>query len=141
MVTNLHPLHGCDVSHPFSRQNLVWSQSGVHPLDPDKVQPMRAYADADFMGSYTRKSTSGWMIMFAGSCWIYSSKLQTLCSMSTAESEVNSAVECSKSIVHAKLLLKELGFLHQYSQPVTVHEDNSKQIKFVCQQQQLLCNK
>ena len=126
-----------DMGITYRRKDLCYDgqivsayQSGVHPLDPDKVQPMRAYADADFMGGYTRKSTSGWMIMFAGSCWIYSSKLQTLCSMSTAESEVNSAVECSKSIVHAKLLLKELGFLHQYSQPVTVHEDNSSVVAF-----------
>ena len=82
------------------------------------------------LGVHSRKSRSGWAIMFAGSPVVYQSKLQTLTSQSTAEAECISACEATKSIIHVKLLLKELGFVGQYSEPVVVHEDNSSVVAF-----------
>ena len=82
------------------------------------------------MGNWDRKSTSGWAICFNNTAAIFSSKLQSTTALSTAEAEVNSACEVSKSIVHMQLLLQELGFTEHLDKPCLVMEDNSSCVAF-----------
>ena len=105
-------------------------QAGAHPADPTKKELLRAWADSDFMGNWDRKSTSGWAICFNNTAAIFSSKLQSTTALSTAEAEVNSACEVSKSIVHMQLLLQELGFTEHLDKPCLVMEDNSSCVAF-----------
>ena len=57
------------------------------------------------------------------------SKLQPTVALSTAEAETNAAVEAVKSIVHTRLLMRELG--RGPSGPTELYEDNAPAIAMV----------
>jgi hypothetical protein len=85
------------------------------------------YADADLGGDeHTLKSTTGYCIMLNGGLVSWSSKLQSVVALSTAEAETNAAVEAVKTVIHMRLFLQELN-LTQVG-PSVVYEDNASAI-------------
>ena len=85
--------------------------------------PLEIFCDADFAGDVTRRSTSGNISFFYGGPLRWLAQLQKLYALSTAESEIYSAVEAVKDAAHLKLLLHSLRV--RPDEPVPVHEDNS----------------
>ena len=97
-------------------------EAGRSPPSNANIEP-QAFADADYaMDVTTRKSTSGGIIFLNGGPISWSSKLQKITAMSTAEAEIIAATESTKEIVHLKLLLAELGA--RKDGPVQINEDN-----------------
>ena len=85
------------------------------------------YADSDLGGDdHTLKSTTGYCIIINGGLVSWSSKLQSVVALSTAEAETNAAVEAVKTVMHLRLFLQELG-LTQVG-PSVVYEDNASAI-------------
>ena len=85
------------------------------------------YADSDLGGDeYTLKSTTGYCIIINGGLVSWSSKLQSVVALSTAEAETNAAVEAVKTVMHMRLFLQEIG-LTQVG-PSVVYEDNASAI-------------
>lgn len=69
------------------------------------------YTDADMAGDLnTRKSSSGYMIYFAGGAVSWKSKLQKCVALSTTEAKFIAATEASKELLWLKKFLNELGF-------------------------------
>ncbi|KAM7516588.1 hypothetical protein LguiA_006171 [Lonicera macranthoides] len=69
------------------------------------------YTDADLGGDVdTRKSTSGYLITFAGGAVSWQSRLQKCVALSTTEAEFIAATEACKELLWMKKFLKELGF-------------------------------
>ena len=68
------------------------------------------YTDADMSGDIdSSKSTSGYMMTFAGGAVSWQSKLQKCVALSTTESEYVAAVEAGKELVWMRDFLEELG--------------------------------
>jgi hypothetical protein len=92
--------------------------------DPAANSPA-LFIDADFAGdvAYTRRSTSGMICMMNGGPISWSSRLQKLCALSTAESEITAVTDAAKEAVHIKLMCEEVG-VRPLGVPLTVWEDN-----------------
>ena len=105
-------------------------QSGSNPTDPFRTEPLRIFADADFMANHDRKSRTGWCICFNMSPISYKSALQSIVSLSTAESEVVAACDASKNVIHTRIMLSELDFEDEMKQPTIIHEDNASCVAF-----------
>jgi hypothetical protein len=91
--------------------------------DNDANDPV-TYIDADLGGDrYTRKSTSGLLIMMNGGPVSWSSRLQKLCAQSSAEAEINAVVDGVKEALHIRLLCEECD-LREPGIPMEVWEDN-----------------
>ncbi|WVZ00881.1 hypothetical protein V8G54_026950 [Vigna mungo] len=68
------------------------------------------YSDSDMAGDVdSRKSTSGYLITFAGGVVSWQSKLQKCVTLSTAEAEYVAVTEASKEMLWMKNFLSELG--------------------------------
>ena len=89
----------------------------------EQYEPSRIYADADFAGDSSKRSTSGNIIFLSGGPITWSSRLQKLYALSTAEAEIYSLTEALKDAAFLKLHLHALGVLED--KPIPVHEDNS----------------
>lgn len=69
------------------------------------------YTDADMAGDIdTRKSTSGYLINFAGGAVAWQSRLQKCVALSTTEAEFIAATEACKELLWMKKFLQEIGF-------------------------------
>ena len=55
---------------------------------------------------------------------IWKALKQKIIPQSTAEAEVISATDCSKEVVHVRLLIEELGFPDKVAGPTVLFEDN-----------------
>jgi hypothetical protein len=111
------------------------TSAAVDNADGDVEILFKAYADADLAGDEsTRKSTSGYCMMYHGGaiCWL--SKLQSTIALSTAEAETIAGVEAVKQIMHLRLFLNELGLLQHG--PTVVYEDNNAAIAMAKNEEQ-----
>ncbi|GKV10025.1 hypothetical protein SLEP1_g21450 [Rubroshorea leprosula] len=71
---------------------------------------LNGYSDADFGGDLdSRKSTSGYLMLYAGGAISWKSKLQKSVSLSTTEAECIALSEAGKEIVWMKTFFEELG--------------------------------
>ena len=87
---------------------------------------LKIYVDADFAGDKeTRKSTSGHVIFIGSGPTSWFSKLQHCISLSTAESEYYSLVECAKECLWYKNLFKELNLNYK---DIIINIDNQATI-------------
>eukprot|EP00833_Pecoramyces_ruminatium_P015872 jgi/Orpsp1_1/1189904/evm.model.d7180000075388.1 len=87
---------------------------------------LKIYVDADFAGDKeTRKSTSGHVVLIGSGPTSWYSKAQHCISLSTAESEYYSLVECAKECLWYKNLFKELNL--NYSD-IIINVDNQAAI-------------
>ena len=122
---------GCSRTVPlaFSSRPTSGGGNAKSDVDPLSKDPYN-YADADFAGDVgTRRSTNGGCTLLHGGVVSWLSKLQPTVALSTAEAETNAAVEAVKSIVHTRLLMRELG--RGPSGPTELYEDNAPAIAMV----------
>uniref|UniRef100_A0A803MBH5 Retrovirus-related Pol polyprotein from transposon TNT 1-94 n=1 Tax=Chenopodium quinoa TaxID=63459 RepID=A0A803MBH5_CHEQI len=69
------------------------------------------YSDSDMAGDIdSRKSTSGYLITFAGGTVSWQSRLQKCVALSTTESEFIAATEACKELLWMKRFVLQLGF-------------------------------
>uniref|UniRef100_A0A803N8D1 Reverse transcriptase Ty1/copia-type domain-containing protein n=1 Tax=Chenopodium quinoa TaxID=63459 RepID=A0A803N8D1_CHEQI len=69
------------------------------------------YLDSDMAGDIdSRKSTSGYMITFAGGAVFWQSRLQKCVALSITESEFIAATEACKELLWMKRFVRQLGF-------------------------------
>jgi len=97
-----------DVKHilKYLKGNI---NEGIEYKKNGNIKVLEAFSDADFAGdSETRKSTSGYIIFFAGGPISWCSRKQSLIAQSTTEAEYVAAAECCKELVYLKSLLEEL---------------------------------
>jgi hypothetical protein len=102
---------------------LQFYEAGAHPSDLG-YSGLTSYADADYAANYTRRSTSGYVLYMAGAPVSWRSTLQKVVAQSTAEAEIIAATDCAKEVIHARLMMKELGMPEVEKEPTTVYEDN-----------------
>lgn len=101
-----------------------------------KVIELKAYCDSDYAGDpcgsevdvIQRKSTSGYVIMYAGGPISWCSRKQSVVALSTTEAEYIAATECCKEIKFLKALLEELT---NKTVKVTMFIDNQSTIKII----------
>lgn len=92
------------------------------------------YVDADFAGDVeSRKSTSGYMVLYGSTPIIWKSTKQSIVATSTTEAEFVAASTASREVLWARQLLFELG--RQQQMPTKVYIDNQAAIKLVLNQQ------
>lgn len=70
-------------------------ETGVHPCDVDKKNPVKVFVDSDFAGNDGR-STAGHVVFLNGGPVIWSSKLMKVAATSSSEAEIITAVEAVK---------------------------------------------
>ena len=94
-----------------------------HGHDPLGTCTLYGFCDADFAGNPdTRRSRSGWVYMLCGAALSWRSKTQSVCAISTADSEMYAAVAAVKECKYLRDQLARLG-LYQ-SDPTVLFEDN-----------------
>ncbi|KAI4357436.1 hypothetical protein L6164_001384 [Bauhinia variegata] len=72
---------------------------------------LHGYTDSDLAGDVdTRKSTSGYLVTFAGGAVAWQSKLQKCVALSTTEAEFIATTEACKELLWMKKFICELGF-------------------------------
>src|SRR6266542_476517 len=92
-----------------------------------KEQMFETYCDADHGGDRDRgKSTSGYMVKLGLGVVAWSSKLQSVVTLSTTEAEYVSGVAAGKEICWMQQLLKEVGYCLQV--PFRLYIDNQSAI-------------
>ncbi|XP_061477847.1 ubiquitin-like-conjugating enzyme ATG10 isoform X1 [Rhineura floridana] len=93
-----------------------------------KTGGLECFVDADHAGELSsRKSTSGIVMMWHGSCIDWSSKKQTMVATSSAEAEYVALSQACNELQWFTMLMQDLGMEIQL--PITVHEDNQTCIK------------
>lgn len=90
---------------------------------------LEAYSDSDFAGdTKSRRSTSGYIIMFCGGPIQWCSRKQPIVALSSCEAEYIAAAECCKELLYLKSLLQELL---DTKMKATLYIDNQSAIKLV----------
>lgn len=75
----------------------------------DQKKQLLAYSDADYAGDLeTRRSTTGYVLSFAGGTVPWNSQRQQAVALSTTDAEYMAACQITKEIVWMKRLMKEL---------------------------------
>lgn len=88
------------------------------------------YSDADWAGDIsTRRSTTGYVFMYAGGAVSWASRLQHCVTLSSMESEYVALGEATQELVWLRKLLADLG--ETVDGPTTIMEDNQSCIQFV----------
>ena len=109
-------------------------------FNPSNTSYQDCYVDADFAGMYkvedsddpiSVKSRTGYVLMFAGSPLLWSTKLQSEIALSTTEAEYIALSQSMRDLIPSRELLDEVSQILQYSAPdqsktiSTVFEDNN----------------
>jgi hypothetical protein len=110
------------IVYRFGKNNDLRLQ--IHSDDAPNEPSVKAYADASFGGEniVSAKSQSGFLIYLGGGLIDWSSHLQSIIALSSAESEQNCAHDTARSIIYYRQLLEEIGF--QIDKTSTIFEDN-----------------
>lgn len=87
-----------------------WNKEyGIKYKKNDKTYLLEAYCDADFAGDpEIRRSTTGFVIIYAGGAISWCSRKQSLIALSSTEAEYIAAAECCKELLYLKTLFEEL---------------------------------
>lgn len=92
-------------------------------------QKLEAYSDSDWAGDVnSRKSTTGFMISYAGGVISWTSRRQNCVSLSSMEAEYCALTEACQEIVWQRRLLEDMT--ENTSEPTTIMEDNQSCIFF-----------
>ena len=95
--------------------------------NPSSKELFIVYTDADYGGDKdTGHSTGAYLVKIGTGAVDWSSKLQTLVTLSSTEAEFIAAVEAGKEIAWMRTLLREFGY--SITSPSTLHIDNQSAI-------------
>ena len=100
--------------HLLLAQRVVRYISGTeqkkifHPRSTIKSDPLKGYVDADWPGcNDTRRSTTGILITINSAPVYWTSKRQSLVTLSSSEAEYVAISQCAKQIINLRRLFKE----------------------------------
>jgi len=89
---------------------------------------MIAFSDADWAGSKAdAKSTTGMILKLGGAAFSWVCQKQTSVAMSSTEAEYIAASETTREIIHARVLLADMGFAQPSPTPLLI--DNQTAIR------------
>ena len=109
------------------RKNIPIIHEGAkHPLD-NGLNLLQTFADSDYAGDETKRSTYGTTVMMNGGPIAWSSTLGKTIATSTCEAEIHAAVIAVKDAIHIKQMLIDLE-LYPKNRPLEIAEDNSAAI-------------
>ena len=92
-------------------------------------QKLEAFLDADWAGDMSsRKSTTGFVVFYAGGVISWASRRQTTVSLSSMEAEYCSLTEVCQEIIWLRRLLNDMG--ESVNEPTVIYEDNQACISF-----------
>jgi hypothetical protein len=115
--------YGITYTRQASGSNVPLMYEGAkHPLD-NGSNLLQTFADSDYAGDETRRSTMGYVIMMNGGPIMWSSVLAKTVAMSTCEAEVSAAVAAAKDALHLSRMLVDLGYSD--GRPLQIAEDNA----------------
>jgi hypothetical protein len=80
------------------------------------------YSDADWAGSFDRKSTTGFCTFVGGNLVTWKSKKQNVVARSSAETEYRAIASTASELIWIKQLLTDIGM--SVSQPMKMYFDN-----------------
>ena len=81
------------------------------------------YSDADWAGSFERKSTTGFCTFVGGNLVTWKSKKQSVVARSSAETEYRAMASTACELIWIKQLLKDMGI--EFDQPMKMYCDNN----------------
>lgn len=87
---------------------------------------LEGYCDADWGGSDTRRSTTGYIYTINGTPITWSSKLQDTTALSSTEAEYMALTNATTEAIWLRRILTDLG--HPQTAPTTIYEDNQSTI-------------
>lgn len=92
-----------------------------------------AYSDSDWGGNLdNRRSRSGGLILLGGSPIYWSSVIQTLVALSSAEAEINALKDVVKNVLWIRGILRDTTLIPEIiANPTIVYEDNSAVLEIV----------
>lgn len=103
---------------------------GISYQGSDSPHCFLAYCDSDYAGDIqSRKSTTGYLLMFNGGQISWASRRQQCVSLSTTEAEYVAMCEASKEVTWMRQLLESIGVQHTGATPLL--SDNQGAIKLV----------
>jgi hypothetical protein len=97
-------------------------EGATHPLD-DGTNKLQTFADSDYAGDQSKRSTMGTLVMLNGGPVSWSSVLGKTVATSTCEAEINAAVVAAKDALHFSRMLRDLCVSE--AAPLQIAEDNS----------------
>mmetsp|Transcript_37940 Transcript_37940/g.76675 ORF Transcript_37940/g.76675 Transcript_37940/m.76675 type:complete len:1384 (-) Transcript_37940:372-4523(-) len=97
-------------------------EAAKHPLD-NGLNRLQTFADSDYAGDESKRSTMGNLVMLNGGPIAWSSVLGKTVATSTCEAEINAAVVAVKDALHFSRLLEDLS--GTVAVPLQIAEDNS----------------
>ena len=88
-----------------------------------KLNTLWGYVDSDWAGCPdSRKSTTGFVLMFGGAAISWKSKRQSVVALSSAEAEFMAASSLVQEVIYIRKFLDRLGF--EQKEPTKIFEDN-----------------
>lgn len=100
----------------------------VYKCDNSFIDKLEAFCDSDFAGDESRRSTTGYVIMYGGGPISWCSRRQPIVTTSSTEAEYVAAAECVKELLYLKSLIEELT---GKTVEVNLHIDNQSAIKLM----------
>ena len=97
-------------------------EAAKHPLD-NGLNRLQTFADSDYAGDLSKRSTMGNLVMLNGGPIAWSSVLGKTVATSTCEAEVNAAVMAAKDALHFSRMLQDLCVTDVA--PLQIAEDNA----------------
>jgi len=100
------------------------------PFPKYDLTELVAFADAAYAtDTKTRRSVSGYVIVYGGAAIAYKSKLQSTVTTSSTEAEFIAAVYTAKAVKHLHSVLNDLGLLSPKA--TIIYEDNKAAINMI----------
>lgn len=104
-------------------------EHGIEYKNNKEKNLLKAYCDADFAGDpETRRSTTGYVILYAGGAISWCSRKQSVIALSSTEAEYIAAAECCKELLYLKTLFEELL---NYEIKIELNVDNQSAIALI----------
>ncbi|GJQ70283.1 hypothetical protein Trydic_g22722 [Trypoxylus dichotomus] len=105
------------------------TSGGIKYVSGADTELSEAFCDSGFAGCEdTRRSTSGYIIMFCGGPIAWCSRRQPIVSLSSTEAEFITAAECTKELRYLKCLISEIL---NAQVKVRLNVDNQSAIKLI----------
>ena len=103
----------------------------LFPRNNDSDTPMLVgFSDSDYAADVdTRRSTTGYLFMISGGCVTWSSKRQSIVTLSTTEAELVAACEACKEAIWLRKLLSDIE--HGCVKPTILNVDNQSSIRLI----------
>ena len=118
--------HWKAVKHLFRYLKGSLDYKLVYGPPTDSSQLFTTYTDADHGGNPDNgRSTGGYAVIIGGGAVSWSSRLQSIVSLSTTEAEYIAAVEAGKEIIWMRNLLTEFGFNFTSPSPLLIDNNSA----------------